>query len=81
MKILTGRSHQIRVQLATIGNPIYGDQKYGGGNMPKANLNLYAVELKFYHPVSKEKMVFRVYPPEDKPMWNKFNLEKFLSLR
>lgn len=81
VKLGTGRGHQIRVQLATIGNPIYGDQKYGGKDMPKANLNLYAVELKFYHPTTKDKMVFRVYPPEDKPMWNKFNLEKFLSLK
>ena len=80
VKLYTGRGHQIRVQLSTIGNPIYGDQKYGGENMPKANLNLFAVELKFYHPTTKEKMVFRVYPPEEKTAWNKFNLEKHLSI-
>ncbi len=80
VKLGTGRGHQIRVQLATIGNPIYGDQKYGGEDMPKANLNLFAVELKFYHPTTKERMVFRVYPPEEKTAWNKFNLEKYLAI-
>lgn len=80
VKLGTGRGHQIRVQLANIGVPVYGDQKYGGEDMPKANLNLFAVELKIYHPITKEKMVFRVYPPEKSAMWNKFNLEKYLSL-
>ncbi len=81
IKLYSGRGHQIRVQLATIGNPIYGDQKYGGEEMPKANLNLFAVELKFYHPTTKELMVFRAYPPEDQKCWNLFNLEKFLTLK
>lgn len=80
VKLATGRGHQIRVQLATIGNPIYGDQKYGGEDMEKANLNLFAVELKFYHPTTKDKLVFKAYPPEDKTAWNKFNLEKYLSI-
>lgn len=80
VKLATGRGHQIRVQLATIGNPIYGDQKYGGEDMEKANLNLFAVELKFYHPTTKDKLVFKAYPPEDKIAWNKFNLEKHLSI-
>ena len=80
VKLGTGRGHQIRVQLSTIGCPIYGDQKYGGEDMPKANLNLFAVELKFYHPTTKDRMVFRAYPQEDKTAWNKFNLEKYLSI-
>jgi len=80
VKLATGRGHQIRVQLSTIGNPIYGDQKYGGEDMEKANLNLFAVEIKFYHPTTKDKLVFKAYPPEDKTAWNKFNLEKYLSI-
>lgn len=80
VKLQTGRGHQIRVQLATIGNPIYGDQKYGK-DMPKANLNLFAVELKFKHPTTGDTMVFRAYPPEGLKAWNKFNLEKYLSLK
>ena len=80
VKLMTGRGHQIRVQLASIKCPLYGDQKYGGETADKANLHLFAVELKFNHPISGERMVFRVFPPEDKPVWNKFNLEKHLVL-
>jgi len=81
IKLGTGRGHQIRVQFATIGTPVFGDQKYGGENMEKANLNLFAVELKFKHPTTQDTMVFRAYPPEDKKACNKFNLEKYLSIQ
>lgn len=80
VKLETGRGHQIRVQFSTIGNPIYGDQKYGK-DMPKANLNLFAVELKFKHPTTGDTMVFRAYPPENLKAWNLFDLEKYLSLK
>lgn len=79
IKLATGRSHQIRVQLANIKCPIVGDQKYGTGAQ-KVPLNLFAVELRFSHPVSKESMVFRAYPPEGATAWNKFNLENYLGL-
>ena len=81
VKLATGRGHQIRVQLSTIGNPIVGDQKYGGEDMEKVNLNLFAVELKFLHPTTKNKMVFRAYPPETKTAWCLFNLERYISLK
>lgn len=80
INLQTGRGHQIRVQFATIGNPVFGDQKYGK-EMPKANLNLFAVELKFKHPTTGDTMVFRAYPPEELNAWKKFNLEKFLALK
>ena len=44
-------------------------------------MNLYAVELGLLHPTTKQKMVFRVYPPEKENAWNKFNLENYLSLK
>ena len=54
---ITGRSHQIRVQLATIGCPIRGDIKYG---FPKPNsdasIHLHARQLDFTHPVTKKKI-------------------------
>ncbi len=52
---LTGRPHQIRVQLATMGCPIQGDIKYGFAH-PNAdgNISLHARKLHFIHPVKKE---------------------------
>ena len=60
VKILTGRSHQIRVQLSQIGNPLFGDQKYGVLTPQKVNLALWAYELKFIHPTTKKEMVLIV---------------------
>lgn len=80
VNLITGRSHQVRVQMKTIGTPIYGDQKYGGEKMPKALLNLFAVQLVFDHPTTKEKMRFIVYPPEGTSKWNQFDLDKYLAV-
>ncbi len=75
VNLATGRSHQIRVQLKNIGCPIYGDVKYGGDKLAKGhNLALWAYELKFVHPTTKENMTFKCYPPEDITPWNVFNL-------
>lgn len=75
VKLYTGRSHQIRVQMKHIGCPVYGDVKYGGDKLAKGhNLALWAYELKFQHPTTKENLTFRVYPPEDKTPWNVFDL-------
>jgi len=74
--LYTGRSHQIRVQMKHIGCPVYGDVKYGGDKLAKGhNLALWAYELKFIHPTTKENMTFKVYPPEDKIPWSVFNLD------
>jgi 23S rRNA pseudouridine1911/1915/1917 synthase len=73
IKLITGRPHQIRVQMSSLNTPILGDVKYGGNMMPRGiNLALWASELKFYHPVTKVKMSFRCYPPEGKP-WEHFS--------
>ena len=81
VKLYSGRGHQIRVQMKSIKCPIFGDQKYGGEGMPKVMLNLFATELAFLHPVTKQKLIFRVYPPENASAWNEFNIDKFLSLK
>lgn len=81
VKLYSGRGHQIRVQLKSIKCPIFGDQKYGGEGMAKVMLHLFAAELCFLHPTTKQKMIFRVYPPENKDAWVEFNLEKYLSLK
>ncbi len=57
----TGRHHQIRVQLSSRKHSIYGDQKYGGRGHGK-QIALWAYELKFIHPTTKERMTFKVLP-------------------
>ena len=59
--LLTGRHHQIRVQLSSRGYPIYGDNKYDK-NPIRANIKLYAYKLVFIHPTTKEKLEFINYP-------------------
>jgi 23S rRNA pseudouridine1911/1915/1917 synthase len=67
----TGRPHQIRVQLANIGCPLYGDQKYGATlNKPGQQLALWATNLQFDHPVTKEQMTFHSNPPQTLPWTN-----------
>lgn len=57
----TGRHHQIRVQLKSHGHSIYGDQKYGTRGKGK-QICLWAYELSIVHPITKERMTFKVLP-------------------
>lgn len=57
----TGRHHQIRVQFANREHSIYGDQKYGTRGRGK-QICLWAYELKFLHPINKEKLCFKSIP-------------------
>jgi RluA family pseudouridine synthase len=59
IKLHTGKYHQIRVQLASIGCPILGDELYGSTEPYQTNaITLHAAKLIIEHPVTKEKMVF-----------------------
>jgi 23S rRNA pseudouridine1911/1915/1917 synthase len=62
IELETGRSHQIRVQFSHRGYPLYGDTLYGG---PNGDLALYAYQLTFIHPVTKEKMTFTSLPTNE----------------
>ena len=69
---ITGRPHQIRVQLASMNCPIVGDNKYGypRGNKDKS-ICLHAHSVKFMHPVKKEEMQLFAALPQDN-FWQKF---------
>lgn len=70
VSLQTGRPHQIRVQLATTGTPLFGDQKYGAHlNSPGQQIALWAHSLSFIHPVKKEPLSV-VSPPPEKFPWN-----------
>ncbi|SDI78927.1 RluA family pseudouridine synthase [Proteiniclasticum ruminis] len=56
LKLLTGRTHQIRVHLSHLGYPIIGDELYGGDLTIMKRQALHAVYLSFRHPVTEEKM-------------------------
>ena len=80
INLYTGRSHQIRTQLSNIGNPVFGDAKYGGDTLAKGhNLALWAYQLSFTHPTAKNTMVFKVFPPLEKTPWKFFQTEKYIN--
>jgi 23S rRNA pseudouridine1911/1915/1917 synthase len=72
VKPITGRHHQIRVQLAAIGSPIKGDLKYGAKRSNEnGGISLHARKVEFIHPVKDEPVVITADPPNDS-LWNYF---------
>ena len=72
VKLLTGRHHQIRCQLASIGCPIKGDLKYGAKRSnPDGSISLLARRVEFTHPVSKQPISVEA-PLPDAPEWQAF---------
>ncbi|MCH2213987.1 MAG: RluA family pseudouridine synthase [Flavobacteriales bacterium] len=69
----TGRHHQIRVQLSSMGCPIKGDLKYGA---PRPNrgggIHLHAYSIQLMHPVRKEPILIKASFPDD-PIWKVLN--------
>ncbi len=65
VRLESGRKHQIRVQLASIGHPVAGDRVYGGEDHPDPcrRLALHACELGFTHPKTGESLRFQHEPP------------------
>jgi 23S rRNA pseudouridine1911/1915/1917 synthase len=69
---ISGRPHQIRVQLASMGCPIRGDVKYGFEKPnPDGSINLHAFHLVFVHPIKKEKLFLRAALPEEQ-FWEQY---------
>lgn len=81
VRLHTGRTHQIRVQMAGIAHPIYGDMRYGGAQAQKGKLALWAYSLSFLHPITKERLKFIVSPPETDAPWKAFNLAKAVEIQ
>lgn len=70
VELHTGRTHQIRVQFASRGLPLWGDGKYG---LPEDDgaIALWSHRLAFYHPETGEKLDFSAVPPKKEP-WTGF---------
>jgi 23S rRNA pseudouridine1911/1915/1917 synthase len=71
IELLTGRSHQIRVQFASRNHPIWGDARYNSAAKPGQQIALWATRLSFPHPTTKEILTFVSAVPKTNP-WNRF---------
>jgi len=68
IRISTGRTHQIRVHMAALGHPLWGDALYGpAGNDPAPRQMLHAHKLAFHHPATGKRLQFTSPPPPDFP--------------
>lgn len=80
VNLITGRSHQARVQLKALSSPIAGDVKYAGDKLIKCpHLALWAYKLVFNHPVTGEKLKFLALPPAEFP-WTVFDTENLIDI-
>lgn len=77
IRLHTGRSHQIRVQLASRGMPLAGDKKYGSG-VRGCGIALWAASLRFPHPATGRIMCFSAPPPDEAP-WRELGLHNNYS--
>lgn len=67
INLKTGRSHQIRVQFSSRKLPLYGDQRYNKNAKVGEQIALFAKEIKFLHPITKEELIFKIDLPNRKP--------------
>lgn len=72
VQLVTGRKHQIRVQLASRGWPILGDHKYGSRAEFASGIALHAREVEIEHPTTKERLTFTADLPSG---WKAYGLE------
>ena len=84
LRLMTGRTHQIRVHLAHAGHPVLGDDKYGDFELNRAlarqgvqRLFLHARRLAFVHPASKDKLRLESSLPEDMLSFCRSNFKSF----
>ncbi|HEX3046828.1 MAG TPA: RluA family pseudouridine synthase, partial [Bacillota bacterium] len=65
LKLFTGRTHQIRLHLAHVGSPLWGDPVYGVPDDSFPRPALHAVRLSFKHPLTGQNLKFQAALPED----------------
>lgn len=71
INLMTGRKHQIRVQLSAVGCPVKGDLKYGDKRSnPDGSISLHARRIHFIHPVSKKEIDVTAPVPEGDKLWH-----------
>lgn len=75
----TGRTHQIRVHLRSIGYPVLGDRSYGPKAFQFGPMQLHAGYLKFRHPISGEEIEIYAGPPPDFLDWPNEDIRRGLS--
>lgn len=73
VELETGRPHQIRVQLAASGMPVWGDYKYGKKQPEGRRIALMSYILEFDHPTRSERMRFKCDKPAGEP-WDQFSI-------
>lgn len=66
VRLITGRTHQIRCQFAHCGFPLFGERKYSELNDP-CKLALWSAELRFRHPADGRRLEFAKAPPNEYP--------------
>lgn len=74
IQLQTGRSHQIRVQMAESGHPLLGDQRYGLRTNQRLQIALWSECLILNHPTTRERLNFTELPPKIKP-WTEFKIK------